>query len=137
MMSTGTLIGGAVALGSVLAGGGLLVLVRRKIVPKSMILGAVVSTILTLIFGNVALWSMAIDTTGNPAATLILVFLGMLSIQPRPFCALAIYQPLAVISGIIAGLAAWDGNLLVTTLAIGVTAMLLHLHDQDSSRANH
>jgi hypothetical protein len=137
MMSAGMFAKIAMVLGVIASAGGLLMLARQKILPRSRVIGGVFSTIVTLVFGNVVLWLLAIDTTSNPAAALILIFFGALSIQSIPFSVLSIYQPLAVVCGVVAGLAAWRGDLLVITVALGMTAFLLHLHYLDSPHNKH
>ncbi len=132
-MPTGPFIRVAAAFVMLLAGIGLLILIRKKVLPKSTVLSGIAAIIVAPVSGIAALTNLGVDTTRIPAIPLMLIFLGMLSSQSKHFCTLSLYRSLAVVCGAVATLAAVDSNFEATALSLGVTGVLVHLSHLDTS----
>jgi len=124
----------AVFLAVTAIGTGVVVLIRRRVLPRSELLSVAATVLAVYFFGAFLLGALGLHTTSVQASSLLLVP-GSLFGHARPRSIRALCRTLALFSGVIAGFAFLDGQYLGAAVALGVTGGLAVLAEHVRSRA--
>jgi len=125
------LVESAVFLVVAAVGAGLVVWIRRRVLPRSEVLSVTATALVVGFFSTVLLSTVGVDLTGQ-AGPLLLVP-GFLLGHARPRSVRALCRTLALLCGVTAGYAFVSGQFLGAAVALGVTGGLVVLAEHAGS----
>lgn len=125
------LVEAAVLLVVAAVGAGLVVWIRRRVLPRSEVLSVTATALVVGFFSTVLLNTVGVDLTGQ--AWPLLLVPGFLLGHSRPRSVRALCRTLALLCGVTAGYAFVHGQFLGAAVALGITGGLVVLADHARS----
>jgi hypothetical protein len=123
----------AAVIAVIAVGAGVVVAIRKILDSRVPTISRYMAIILSAIVVAVLASAIGVNVSLNYAPILIAAFLGSHLTQHDPWSVRGICAPLATVSGLVALFAAISSNLIAIAVALGVTGVLVHLAQSEST----